>query len=274
MAENGGTKSGSGTAEGLMEFFDFLVAKGYATPAAVTPLKSASRQILSTVDGDEYGKLDVRDLDVDAYLDRFENMVVGQYKHESVVQYRNRFRRGLSAYLAYLNDKQIPSFRATGRKGAAARSATTPKSARTTATPAAAAVPASTADRLIDYPFPLRSGQIAILRLPVVLEKTDAERMGAFIRTLVLDAQGELTRGESHEVRGVVDVRRPFRGKCQAAWLASAALLCRASRAARCAQRRVGVHRGRGAKDEHRIRAPEGSLRRPARKRVQRLLLA
>jgi hypothetical protein len=199
MAEqNGGSKVGTGTAEGLMEFFDFLVAKGYATPAAVTPLKSATRQILATVDGDDFATVDVRDLDVDAHLDRFENMVVGQYKHESLVQYRNRFKRGLSTYLAYLNDKQIPSFGGSARKRRTDR-----PSPRTDKRPAAktpsVSVPASTADRLIDYPFPLRSGQIAILRLPVGLDKTDAERMGAFIRTLVLDAQRELVRGRSDE---------------------------------------------------------------------------
>lgn len=195
MAEqNGGTKIGTGTAEGLMEFFDFLVAKGYATPAAVTPLKSASRQILSTVDGDDFGRLDVRGLDAEAHLDRFENMVVGQYKHESLVQYRNRFKRGLAAYLAYLNDKQIPSFGGSARKRTGERTGTKPSTGRTTPPPPAP-MPTSTAERLIDYPFPLRSGQIAILRLPVGLGKTDAERMGAFIRTLVLDPERELVRG-------------------------------------------------------------------------------
>jgi len=196
--ENGSTKIGTGTAEGLMEFFDFLVAKGYATPAAVTPLRSASRQILSTVDGDDFLGVDVRSLDADAHLVRFENMVVGQYKHESLVQYRNRFKRGLSAYLTYLNDKQIPSFgRSSGKRGGE-RSSQKPGAVRKTPTPSAP-MPPSTAERLIDYPFPLRSGQIAILRLPVGLEKTDAERMGAFIRTLVLDGQRELARGESYE---------------------------------------------------------------------------
>jgi hypothetical protein len=196
MAENSGTKIGTGTAEGLMEFFDFLVTKGYATPAAVAPLRSASKQIFSAVDGEDFGELDVRNLDVDAHLDRFENMAVGQYKHESLVQYRNRFKRGLAAYLSYLSDKQIPSFggsrkRSADRSGAKTKPSTTPTSA--------APIPASTAERLIDYPFPLQSGQIAILRLPVGLEKTDAERMGAFIRTLVLDAKQELVRGRSDE---------------------------------------------------------------------------
>lgn len=197
----GGTKIGTGTAEGLLEFLDFLVAKGYATPAAVTPLKSATKQILSTVDGDDFGGVDVRKLDAEAHLTRFENMVVGQYKHESLVQYRNRFKRGLAAYLSYLSDKQIPSFGGPARKRRAEHPS--PKSDKRPAAPTpSTSVPASTAERLIDYPFPLRSGQIAILRLPVGLQKTDAERMGAFIRTLVIDAQREFVRGQADEAEG------------------------------------------------------------------------
>lgn len=191
--QNGGSKIGVGTADGLMEFFDFLVAKGYATPAAVRPLKSATRQILSTVDGDDFGSVDVRNLDPDAYLDRFETMMVGQYKQESLIQYRNRFKRGLAAYLAYLSDKHIPAFGGPARKRRGDRPS--PKSEPVGSTGATSApIPPSAAERLIDYPFPLRSGQIAILRLPVGLDKTDAERMGAFIRTLVLDPQRELVR--------------------------------------------------------------------------------
>ncbi len=199
--QNGSNKIGAGTAEGLMEFFDFLVAKGYATPAAVTPLKSASRQILSTVDGDDFAGIDMRTLDAEEHLDRFENMVVGQYKHESLIQYRNRFKRGLAAYLSYLNDKQIPSFGGSARKRGVERAAGKPKapSRRDAPVLASPSMPVSTSERLIDYPFPLRSGQIAILRLPVGLERIDAERMGAFIRTLVLDPQGELLAANSAE---------------------------------------------------------------------------
>lgn len=198
--QNGSNKIGTGTAEGLMEFFDFLVAKGYATPAAVTPLKSASRQILSTVDGDDFAGIDIRTLDVEEHLDRFENMVVGQYKHESLTQYRNRFKRGVAAYLSYLNDKQIPSFGGSARKRGAERAAGKPKApTRDAPVLASPSMPVSTSERLIDYPFPLRSGQIAILRLPVGLERIDAERMGAFIRTLVLDPQRELRAASSAE---------------------------------------------------------------------------
>jgi hypothetical protein len=52
---------------------------------------------------------------------------------------------------------------------------------------------------LIDDPFPLRSGQIAHLRLPMKLEKADAERLGTFIRTLTFEPVLELTAASPEE---------------------------------------------------------------------------
>jgi len=46
---------------------------------------------------------------------------------------------------------------------------------------------AETSDGLISYPFPLQSGAIANLRLPVRLDRADAERLVAFIQTLVIE---------------------------------------------------------------------------------------
>lgn len=47
----------------------------------------------------------------------------------------------------------------------------------------------------MDYPFPLRAGGVAHLRLPKKLERDDAERLAVFIRALVFDRQGEITSG-------------------------------------------------------------------------------
>jgi hypothetical protein len=49
---------------------------------------------------------------------------------------------------------------------------------------------------MVDYPFPLRSGQIAHVRLPARVEREDAERMSASLRTLVIDPRRELPPGE------------------------------------------------------------------------------
>lgn len=58
---------------------------------------------------------------------------------------------------------------------------------------------AAPGSQLIDYPFPLVSGTLAYLRLPRRLEKADADRLGAFIRTLVLEPQRELAERAGFE---------------------------------------------------------------------------
>ena len=46
------------------------------------------------------------------------------------------------------------------------------------------------------YPFPLRSGQLAFVQLPLRMEKEDAKRLAAFVRTLVFAPQRELAAPE------------------------------------------------------------------------------
>lgn len=187
----------TGTAEGLLAFLEYLTDKGYATGAAVNPLRSAVRQILAAVEGAEYGGVDVRSLDVEAYLDRFENIARGDYKAESLQSYRSRFRRALAFYETFLTDGRPPSLRTSPSRRARADSPpgqrATPPAGSTRRQPVSSAP--ATAPDFMDYPFPLRAGGVAHLRLPKKLERDDAERLAVFIRALVFDRQGEITSG-------------------------------------------------------------------------------
>ncbi len=53
--------------------------------------------------------------------------------------------------------------------------------------PSAASVPNAVmhAQPMEDYPFPLANGQVAILRLPIKLERDDVERLVRYISLLV-----------------------------------------------------------------------------------------
>jgi hypothetical protein len=185
------TGIGSGTAAGLLAFLDFLIEKGYATSAQVTPWKSAVRQVLSTLEGEDFGSVPILMIDADEYMTRFENLVMGRYKHESLASYRSRFRRAIEAYRAYLDDKALPerlSPRSRPTRERASRAADPPRAPNRPNASTEAADP----ERLIEYPFPLRSGTMARLLLPRRLEKADAERLGMFIRALALELQAEL----------------------------------------------------------------------------------
>jgi hypothetical protein len=204
IASRKGGPMGSGTVAGLMAFFDYLTNKGMATPAAITPLKSAARQVFETVEGTEnIDEIDVRSLDVDEYLDRFQvkAMSSGRYKPESITAYRSRFGRGIDYYTTFLTTGTPPKIRLRASSGPASKRAASSDDAPRSATGSAGTTEApdmqSPTGNLISYPFPLQSGGIANLRLPVRLERADAERMATFIRTLVFEPQKELSQGQS-----------------------------------------------------------------------------
>jgi hypothetical protein len=191
---------GSGTVDGLMAFFDFLIQKKIATASAVTPLRSAAKQVFELVEGtDDIGSMDVRGLEVENYLDRFQVGAIqtGRYKPESIQAYRKRFTRGVDYYRTYLTTGAVPKI---GIRSSVTRNNKPPSPAKTSAVAAEEHVPAvspPSADtegsgRHISYPFPLQGGGIATLHLPVRLEKADAERLATFIRTLVIEPQREL----------------------------------------------------------------------------------
>jgi hypothetical protein len=199
---------GSGTVGGLFAFFDYLVDKKLATNATAAPLKSAARQVFETVEGTEnIDEIDVRNLNVPDYLERFEIGArgTGRYKPESIQAYRSRFTRALQYYMDYLTTGDTPKFRYGSKGGTSAKSvkpgkgttkvkqATPMPSATTSATPVAPH-PATT-ENFISYPFPLESGDIATFRLPRQLGRADAERAAAFLRTLVYEPQKQLGAG-------------------------------------------------------------------------------
>jgi hypothetical protein len=191
---NGSLAIQSGTAEGLLQFLDWVVAKGYGPATAAGPQKSAVTRVLTVTEGDDFGSLDVKSLDLDDLLSRFEVRALGDLKAESIGAYRNRFTRAVEAYREFLNSGKPPSYRPSGRHRPAASGA--PNKGRVVpSTPPVQPAHQGSSERMVDYPFPLKSGALANFRLPVRLEREDAERMGAFIRTLVFEPQKELSRG-------------------------------------------------------------------------------
>jgi hypothetical protein len=186
----------SGTAGGMAEFFGYLVEKGYANNSQVRPWASASAQVFQQMEGDDWRDLDVRQLDLQDYMDRFENRTRGDYKQESVVAYRRRVARGIHAYVEYLVSGKTPSFKARQPRTKRDAGTVTAKSEQTghgeVVTPV---LPPPAQQQLMDIPFPLESGDLAYLRLPRRLSRGDAERMAALIKTFVIEGQRQLPAG-------------------------------------------------------------------------------
>src|SRR4051794_11050985 len=100
------TQIESGTVEGLNDFCDWVIKKGLMTSSAVEPLRSATRQVVTTVDADAPGAVNLADpaLDPDQYMDRFEKLAGGNYAPDSLNAYRRRFKRAVSLYRQYLEN--------------------------------------------------------------------------------------------------------------------------------------------------------------------------
>jgi hypothetical protein len=198
MATTAPEQISQGTADGLFQFLDYLVEKGYAPPNSVKPWRIATRKIFEAVEGEDYGERSILDIDIADYMDRFVNKKRHEYKAESLAAYRTRFTRSIEAYRDYLtegNEWKPPSFKAARAHtakttGDGAKNATTvtiqPAVEKDTAMPIAA-----TPSTLLDYPFPLSNGDLAHLRLPRGLTARDAERIGAFVKTLAFEPESD-----------------------------------------------------------------------------------
>lgn len=163
------------------------------------------KQVVAAVERtDDVGTVDIRALDVEPYLDRFETIARGEYKVESIHAYRRRFTQAVEAYLAFIDTGKPPTFRSGSRRSRTEKRAAGDVVAASAEQPQPQGGdgPASdgpSRERMIDYPFPLRSGSVATLRLPARLEKADAERLASFMRTLVFEPVLELTVGSHDE---------------------------------------------------------------------------
>jgi hypothetical protein len=192
------------TIDGMLAFCDYLTERGYAATTQVEPWKIAARKVFSIVEGnEEYGSIKLADVDVDDYVRRFEVKARGQYKHGSLMAYVRRLRNAIEAYAYFLAHGRPPTFRQASKRSKAAESSQTVEPAQANAADVVAAMqeaardPATPEDSssppgLLDYVFPLRSGQVAKLRLPLRLDKDDAERLVLFLRALQYEPQGQI----------------------------------------------------------------------------------
>ncbi len=198
------TEIANGNVRGLLAFMDFMIDKGYGSAAAIDPWKSAAKQVFERVEGEGFEEADVRSVDIDEYIGRFENRSHGKYSANSLRAYRGRFRKAVESYRSYLADPNWrPSFQASSRTSQVNGVAEKParKRSRATKPQPEHTQDSSTTSSLIAYPFPLKSGQIAQLHLPTQLGHEDAERLIQFVRALVFDQPRQLAAGESDSAK-------------------------------------------------------------------------
>jgi hypothetical protein len=186
-----------GTSEGLQEFLSWAGGRGEINPSTASALSVAVRQVLAVEPDPD--RVDVREINIEDVLDRFETLNRTGYSTQSMQVYKSRFRRAVSMYTAWLDKR--PDWKSGGRpratKAAAAGSSSTNSKrtgAKTTRSRAAAAPvaavphrdsePTSDVTPMVPYDLPLRPGLRVRLVLPEALTKADATRIAAFVNSL------------------------------------------------------------------------------------------
>ena len=170
------------TGKAFVQHWNWAAEKGVMNKNTAAGLRAACTQVLSVLENWE--AVDIQSLNLDDVLSRFQNLKKKDFKPHVLETYKRRFKQALTSYLSYLNDPS--SWKATSaerspRKERASSGGGDVEQVVTTRGP----IPAS---GLVEYPFPLRDGQIVRLVLPCDLKKSEVKRLSAFMSTLAVDS--------------------------------------------------------------------------------------
>jgi hypothetical protein len=184
------------TGAGLMEFLDAAIDKGWFNLNSAKALKSACQKIFEVEQGWE--NLDLRSLDIEALLDRWQNLRRNGYNDGSMRTYRTRFSQAVKMHLARLGDdpdwknygpatRSVAAGAAPRPNGTVKRGIAAATASSATDSPGPPAPHPTTRPALMDFPYPLRDDLDVFLRLPRDLGAAEAERLCKYIRSLARD---------------------------------------------------------------------------------------
>jgi hypothetical protein len=184
-----------GTGGGLFEFFDWAESKHELPKTQVANWRGAAKNVLSIEDS--YEALDLRALDLDDFLRRFEIASRTKYKSDSLNAYKGRFKKAVEAYRLWLD--QSPDWKGAAAPARASANGASHSSGSAKATVvrgrSGASAPPPPTPGTIDHTFPLRPGVYARLSLPEDMNSRDAKRLSVFISSLAFDEQLAITTG-------------------------------------------------------------------------------
>ena len=182
------------TGKSLVEFWKWAGDKGLVNANTAGGVKATVNQVLGVLD--DWESLDVKALDTDDVFRRFMNKRGRDFTPGTLATYRRRFTLGVSDFLSYVNapDSWKPSVQDRApRREKRPNGNDVPLAALGAEVETVPDQPPQpppigpTRTGLVEYPFPLREGRFAYLRLPVDLTAADVKRLNAYLATLVID---------------------------------------------------------------------------------------
>lgn len=183
------------TGQGLVDFWAYAAEKGLMNANTAGSLRSACREVLSSVFGEQWVQVDLRSLDSDEILQRFERLRSRKFKPDSLTVYKSRFRNALVSYMAFLETPSGWSYdvrrsaTAGGRQSAAQgerKRVSAARGSKDSIQPAKDQPPARDHVSMVSYPFPVRPGVYATLTLPEDITEPEVERLSRYVEALVV----------------------------------------------------------------------------------------
>lgn len=175
----------------FFKFLDYVRSKGLMSPATVEARKASANKVLGILDESE--AQDVTNLDLDAVIDRFENLHGKNYTPDSLRSYKSRTKSAIDDFVRYLENPLAfkPGVQRRDKKPAnggaqkkvhhlAAQSFTTasPVIDRPTLVPAASST---------IIPIPLRADlTVHVQGLPFDLTPAEAKKIAAVIQAMAM----------------------------------------------------------------------------------------
>ncbi|MEK7953552.1 hypothetical protein [Luteolibacter soli] len=173
----------------LLEHWTWAASKGLMNSATAASLKSASAKVIGILD--DWETSDVRKIDTEDLILRFQNLHARDFTPSSLETYASRFRKAVQLFNDYVSNPA--GWRVSGRPKKAKAKEEIRKNGGTSGTDLPQSSPPGNGvddkplhgeTHLISYPFPLRRGLTVKLSLPEDLTSIEAKRLGAFLMTL------------------------------------------------------------------------------------------
>lgn len=179
----------------LINFLDYLVAKGLTNESTTRGRKAAAVKVLSALDGHE--KIDLRQLDRESTFQRFINKFGKDFSPDSLTTYRSRFNTALDDFLRWSENPagfkpNISAARAQRKVQESGEVKVLPKLKSIEKNSSDLGMsPPQERQTHFEFPIPIRVDVIVrVQHLPMDLTLEEAERIAGVIKALALPRQG------------------------------------------------------------------------------------
>lgn len=181
------------TKDALIRFLDIAVSQGLVNQNTAAGWKAASHKVLEDIGLSD----DIRTVDVQTAVLRYNNRHPGELRPASLKEYKRRVSLVIEEFIRYTDDpanytprsKSIGSSKAAKQPNSKPKKTSAPKNLppSTRQDEANSLPPSSTPQAGLAYSYPLRQNFLAQIVLPRDLSAEEALRLSRFIETLALD---------------------------------------------------------------------------------------